>query len=98
MQLAGVPMKAFVKPEIEKLAKFVMTRDLSREEFGRLFRAELDATRTSTFSARAFTDAMKRLNGADFEITEVQVPGKKRVSIESFLNGYQPDESFKFSS
>lgn len=65
-------MKAFVKPEIEKLAKFVMTRDLSREEFGRLFRAELDATRTSTFSARAFTDAMKRLNGADFEITEVQ--------------------------
>lgn len=65
-------MKAFVKPEIEKLAKFVMTRDLSREEFGRLFRAELDAMRTSTFSARAFTDAMKRLNGADFEITEVQ--------------------------
>ena len=32
------------------------------------------------------------------EILEVQVPGKKRVSIESFLNGYQPDESFKFSS
>ncbi|MFT5596181.1 MAG: methionyl-tRNA formyltransferase [Flammeovirgaceae bacterium] len=32
------------------------------------------------------------------EIIEVQVPGKKRVLIESFLNGYQPDESFKFSS
>lgn len=32
------------------------------------------------------------------EINELQVPGKKRVSIESFLNGYQPDQSFKFLS
>lgn len=32
------------------------------------------------------------------EIKEVQVPGKKRMSIEAFLNGYQPDDSFKFHS
>ena len=61
-----------MKPEIEKLAKFVMTRGLSREEFGRLFRAELDAMRTSTFSARAFTDACTRLDGGNLGITEVQ--------------------------
>lgn len=32
------------------------------------------------------------------EIQEIQVPGKKRMSIQSFLNGYQPDESFRFTS
>lgn len=32
------------------------------------------------------------------EIKEIQVPGKKRMSIEAFLNGYQPGESFKFTS
>ncbi|MGB6037801.1 MAG: methionyl-tRNA formyltransferase [Cryomorphaceae bacterium] len=32
------------------------------------------------------------------EIKEVQVPGKKRMKVESFLNGYQPGESFRFLS
>jgi methionyl-tRNA formyltransferase len=32
------------------------------------------------------------------EITEVQVPGKKRMAAESFLNGYQLSDSFKFTS
>ena len=32
------------------------------------------------------------------EIKELQVPGKKRMTVESFLNGYQPDDSFRFLS
>jgi methionyl-tRNA formyltransferase len=32
------------------------------------------------------------------EIEDVQVPGKKRMSVEAFLNGYQPDDFFKFQS
>jgi len=32
------------------------------------------------------------------EITDIQVPGKKRMSVASFLNGYQLSESFKFIS
>jgi methionyl-tRNA formyltransferase len=32
------------------------------------------------------------------ELKDVQVPGKNRMSIEAFLNGYQPDDSFKFLS
>ena len=32
------------------------------------------------------------------EIREVQVPGKKRMTVEAFLNGYQPSDSFKFLS
>ncbi len=32
------------------------------------------------------------------ELKDVQVPGKNRMSIEAFLNGYQPDDSFKFMS
>ena len=31
MQLSGVPMKEFVKPELEKLAMLVVTRDLMKE-------------------------------------------------------------------
>ena len=70
MQLSGVPMLEFVKPEVKKLARdLVIARDLTREEF----RITVDAKQMQQFTQEQFVKVMLGIRSGDFKISEHEV-------------------------
>lgn len=72
--------------------------DFDRMKILKSKRTELEAKKTPGSVEVSSQKMLVHTNDQLIEILEVQVPGKKRMSVVSFLNGYQPNESFRLVS
>ena len=62
MQLQGVQMMEFINSDVAKIARMVVSRDLTKQQL----QQEIDPRRITNMDLRDFTDAIKELRSDDF--------------------------------
>ena len=68
MQLQGVQMMEFINPDVAKIARMVVSRDLTKQQL----QQEIDPRRQTNMELRDFTNAIKELRSDDFTFDDTQ--------------------------